>query len=64
MRRLFADARLRDLISAQTDIYVCVKDDENRFWGGRNFPPNVDELYFQVTGIWRKSQRTENSSLP
>jgi hypothetical protein len=28
-----------------------VKDDENKFWGGQGFPSNVDELYFQVTGV-------------
>jgi hypothetical protein len=51
--RLFADARLRDLISAQPDIHFCVKDDESHFWGGRNFPPDVNELSFQVTGsLW------------
>jgi hypothetical protein len=51
LRRLFADAKLRELISAQPTIHFCVKDDENRFWGGRNFPPDVDELYFQVAGV-------------
>jgi len=49
--RLFADAKLRELITAQPDIHFGVKDDENRFWGARNFPPDVNELYFQVTGV-------------
>jgi hypothetical protein len=49
IRRLFSDAKLRDLIRAQPDISFCVKDDEGH-WSGRSFPPNVDELYFQVTG--------------
>ena len=51
LRRLFADAKLRELISAQPDIHFCVKEDENRFRGGQNFPPDVDELYFRVTGV-------------
>ncbi len=51
LRRLFADARLRQLISAQPTIRFCVKEDKTSFWGRRNFPPNVDELYFQVTGV-------------
>jgi len=51
LRRLFASARIRELISAQPDIHFCVRDDEEKFWGGRNFPPGVDELYFQVPGI-------------
>jgi hypothetical protein len=57
LRRLFADAKLRELISAQPDIHFCVKADENRFWGGQNFPPDVDELYFQVTGVIKDLDR-------
>jgi hypothetical protein len=55
--RLFADARLRELVSAQPDIHFCVKDDENKFWGGQGFPSNVDELYFQVTGVIKDVHR-------
>lgn len=57
LRRLFADAKLRELISAQPDINFSVKDDEERFWGGRSFPPDVDELYFQVTGVIKDVDR-------
>ena len=57
LRRFFADTRLRELISAQPTIHFCVKDDENRFWGGRIFPPDVDELYFQVTGVIKDVDR-------
>jgi hypothetical protein len=57
LRRLLADAKLRELISGQPTIHFCVKDDENRFWGGRNFPPDVDELYFQVTGVIKDVDR-------
>jgi hypothetical protein len=57
LRRLFADARLRELISAQPNIAFCVKDDENRFWSGQKFPPDVDELYFQVGGVIKDVDR-------
>jgi hypothetical protein len=57
VRRLFADQPLRAMISAQPDIHFCVKDDEGNFWGGRNFPPNVDELYFQVAGVIKDVDR-------
>jgi len=57
LRRLFADAKLRELVSAQPTIHFCVKDDEDRFWGGRNFPPEVDELYFRVTGVIKDVDR-------
>jgi hypothetical protein len=57
LRQFFADERLRDLISAQPQIYFGVKDDENTFWGGRNFPPDVDELYFEVTGVIKDMDR-------
>lgn len=52
LRQLFADAKIRDLISAQPAIRFFVQDDEGGFWGNRgNFPPDVDELRFQVTGV-------------
>ena len=57
LRRLFADARLRDLINAQPNINFSVKDDENRVWGGQNFPPDVDELCFQVGGVIKDLDR-------
>lgn len=60
LRRLFSDAKLRDLISAQPAINFSVKDDEERFWGGRNFPPDVDELYFQVTGVIKDVDRLKD----
>ena len=34
-----------------------MKDDENRFWSGQNFPPDVDELHFQVTGVIKDVDR-------
>lgn len=51
LRRLFANAKIRELIAPQPHIHFGVKDDENQFWGGRNFPPGVDELIFQVPGV-------------
>jgi hypothetical protein len=26
-------------------------------WGGQNFPPDVDEMYFQVTGVIKDVER-------
>jgi len=57
LRRLFASAKIRELITAQPDINFSVRDDDNKFWSGRNFPPGVDELYFQVTGVIKDVDR-------
>lgn len=57
LRRLLADARLRELISAQPSIQFSVKDDESAFWNSRNFPPDVDELYFEVVGVIKDLDR-------
>ena len=51
LRRLFANQKIRSLISAQPDIYFSVKDDEQHLWGSAGFPPDVDELHFQVVGV-------------
>lgn len=51
LRRLFASEKIRELICAQPDIHFSVRDVQHNFWAGRNLPPGVDELYFQVVGV-------------
>ena len=55
LRSLLSNDRLRSLIAAQKSIYLSVKDNEGHF--GPSFPENVDELYFQVTGVIKDSER-------
>jgi len=59
LRALFANPKIRELISTQPAIHFSVRDDENRFWGGRGFPEKVDELYFQVAGIIKDLERLD-----
>jgi len=49
VRRLFRNARLRQLLSEQPEVKLRVKDDEGYF--GPSFPEGVDELEFAVTGV-------------
>ena len=55
VRALFANPRLRELVAAQPDIQLAVKDDEG--WFGAEFPDGVDELHFAVTGIIKDVDR-------
>lgn len=55
VRTLFSDPRLRQLIAAQPQIHLEVKDDER--WFGRKFPEGVDELCFQVVGVIKDVDR-------
>lgn len=55
LRSLFNNAKVRDLIQAQPEIYFHVKDDEG--WFKTKFPDGVDELYFQVRGVIQDVQR-------
>jgi len=55
LRELFANARLRGLISSQKDIKFSVKDDEG--WFGPKFPEGVDELAFVVAGVIKDIER-------
>jgi hypothetical protein len=55
LRQLFANPRIRDLISGQKDIHFSVKDDEG--WFGPTFPEGVDELAFHVTGVIKDVER-------
>lgn len=49
LRHLFANEKIRQLLTAQPAVYLEVKDDEG--WFGATFPEGVDELWFQVPGV-------------
>ena len=55
LRQLFANEKIRGLISGQKDINFSVKDDEG--WFGPDFPDGVDELRFVVTGVIKDVER-------
>ena len=58
LRQLFANPKLRELISNQKDIHFSVKDDEG--WFGPKFPDGVDELAFVVTGVIKDVDRLKS----
>ena len=49
LRALFDNPKLRELIAAQPQIHLTVKDNEG--WSGVDFPADTDELCFHVGGI-------------
>lgn len=55
LKALFANARIRDLISAQKDIHFSVKD--GNYWPIKRLPDDVDELEFSVGGIIKDVDR-------
>lgn len=55
VRELFRLAKLREMVDSQPSIHLSVKDDEG--WFGAEFPEGVDELYFQVGGVIRDTER-------
>src|SRR5438093_8312691 len=55
LRALFDNPRLRELIAAQPQIHLTVKDDEGL--GGTRFPDDADELCFHVGGIIKDVER-------
>ena len=55
VRALFDSARLRELIAAQPQIHLTVKDNEG--WPAADFPPDTDELCFHVGGIIKDLER-------
>lgn len=58
VRALFANERVRELITAQPAIYLTVKDDEGYF--KQHFPAGVDELWFQVVGVIKDTDRLKS----
>ncbi|HVV73421.1 MAG TPA: DUF3137 domain-containing protein [Verrucomicrobiae bacterium] len=55
LRALLDDPKLRELIAAQPEIHLTVKDNEG-YWGV-DFPPDTDELHFHVPGIIKEMNR-------
>jgi hypothetical protein len=55
VRDLFANPEIRQMIQAQPQIRLDVKDSEG--WFGPTFPEDVDELYFQVDGVIKDVER-------
>jgi hypothetical protein len=55
LRELLANAKIRELINQQPQIYFAVKDDEGYFRS--SFPEGVDELYFKVVGVVKDVER-------
>ena len=55
LRALFDHPRLRELIMAQPQIHLTVKDNEGYF--GAEFPADTDELCFHVGGIIKDVSR-------
>jgi hypothetical protein len=55
VRQLLGVPKIRELISAQKDIKLEIKDDEG--WFGTTFPDGVDELHFAVAGVIKDVER-------
>lgn len=57
LKKLFANDTLRELILSQKEIHLEIKDKES--WPAPKFPADVDELYFQASGILKDVERLE-----
>lgn len=55
LRALLSSPRIKELIAAQPQIHLTVQDDEG--WFGEHVPEGVDELYFQVVGVIKDTER-------
>lgn len=51
VRALLANPRIKELLHAQPDVSLSVKEDEG--WFGADFPEGVDELHFSARGVIR-----------
>lgn len=58
LRKLFAHEAIRELVDGHKDIHLEIKDDEG--WTGPKFPSDVDELYFQASGIIKDNERLKS----
>ena len=52
---LLKDTTLKKMINKQPKIHLEIKNDEG--WFGQKFPKNVDQVYFQCTGIIKEKKK-------
>ena len=57
VRALFQNAKIRELIAAQPEIHLEVKDRDSDKLFGEDFPPDTDVLRFHVTGTIKDVDR-------
>jgi hypothetical protein len=55
LHALFDNPKLRDLMAAQPEIHLTVKDNDG--YRGGEFPADTDELYFHVLGTIKDVER-------
>lgn len=55
LRKLFANARIRQLIGQQSQIHLSVQHEKS--WFKAKFPEGVDELYFREMGTIKDIER-------
>ena len=55
LRALFDNPKLRELMAAQPEIHLTVKDNDGYL--GADFPADTDELYFHVHGTIKDVER-------
>lgn len=58
VKKLFADSRIRQLISSRPPARLQLKDDEGRF--GPHIPDIIDELCVEGIGVTNDAKRIEN----
>ena len=56
LKKLFGNDTIRQFIQSQKEIHLEIKDDEGG-WPNPKFPTDVDELYFQASGIVKDVDR-------
>ena len=60
LKKLFASDTLRALITAQKEVCLEIKDDEGG-WPNKKFPSDVDEVYFQMTGVVKDIEKLKSA---
>ena len=55
LKRLFRNARIRDLVTQSPDIHFSVRDDDG--WFAKPFPPKTDQLYLEMLGLVKDTER-------
>lgn len=60
VKKFFASKTIRELIMSQKEIHLEIKDDDGG-WPSKKFPSDVDEVYVQMTGVVKDTERLKKA---
>jgi hypothetical protein len=60
LKKFFANENIRELITKQKEVHLEIKDQDGE-WPYKRFPSDVDQVYFQMSGVVKDVERLKSA---